>query len=84
MNIFVDFIALILRILYYAIFLRAIVSWFPIDQNNSFVRSLDSMTEPIIEPIRKFLPKFGMFDLSPLIAIILLSFLANALEKASF
>tara|TARA_Y100001970_G_scaffold293704_1_gene442498 strand:- start:5404 stop:5658 length:255 start_codon:yes stop_codon:yes gene_type:complete len=84
MNIFVDFIALILRLLYYAIFLRAIISWFPIDKNNSLVRSLDSITEPIIEPIRKILPTFGMFDLSPLIAIILLSFLSNVLAKASF
>ena len=84
MNIFVDFIALILRILYFSIFLRAINSWFPIDQNISLVRSLDTITEPIIEPIRKILPTFGMFDLSPLIAIILLSFLTNILEKASF
>tara|TARA_Y100000996_G_scaffold394991_1_gene359805 strand:- start:323 stop:577 length:255 start_codon:yes stop_codon:yes gene_type:complete len=84
MNIFVDFVALILRILYFSIFLRAIISWFPIDQNNSLVRSLDTITEPIIEPIRKILPTFGMFDLSPLIAIILLSFLTNILEKASF
>ena len=84
MNIFVDFIALILRILYFSIFLRAIISWFPIDQNNSLVRSLAAITEPIIEPIRKVLPTFGMFDLSPLIAIILLSFLTNILEKASF
>ena len=84
MNIFVDFVALILRILYFSIFLRAIISWFPIDQNNSLVWSLDTITEPIIEPIRKILPTFGMFDLSPLIAIILLSFLTNILEKASF
>ena len=49
MNIFVDFVALILRILYFSIFLRAIISWFPIDQNNSLVRSLDTITEPIIE-----------------------------------
>ncbi len=84
MNIFVDFIALILRLLYFAIFLRAIISWFPIDQNNSLVRSLDSITEPIIEPIRKFMPTLGMFDISPLIAIILLSFLSNILEKATF
>ncbi len=53
MNIFVDFIALILRILYFSIFLRAIISWFPIDQSNSLVRSLDEITEQIIEPIRK-------------------------------
>ena len=84
MNIFVYFVALILRILYFSIFLLAIISWFPIDQNNSLVRSLDTITEPIIEPIRKILPTFGMFDLSPLIAIILLSFLTNILEKASF
>tara|TARA_B110000438_G_C15657852_1_gene582504 strand:+ start:162 stop:356 length:195 start_codon:yes stop_codon:yes gene_type:complete len=64
--------------------MRAIVSWFPIDQNNSLIRSLDSLTEPIIEPIRKILPTFGMLDLSPLVAIILLSSIVRVLESANF
>jgi YggT family protein len=84
LNIFIDFIALIVRLLYFAIFMRAIVSWFPIDQNNSLIRSLDSLTEPIIEPIRKILPTFGMLDLSPLVAIILLSSIVRVLESANF
>jgi YggT family protein len=64
--------------------MRAIVSWFPIDQNNSLIRTLDSLTEPIIEPIRKVLPTFGMLDLSPLVAIILLSSIVRILESANF
>ena len=31
------------------------------------------VTEPILAPIRKVLPSFGMIDFSPLVAILLLS-----------
>ena len=33
---------------------------------------LTQMTEPILAPIRRVLPTFGMLDFSPLVAIILL------------
>ena len=84
MELLTDLLALVIRGLYFAIFIKAIISWFPIDQNGAVVRALNQITEPIIEPIRKILPTFGMLDLAPLVAILLLSFLSRMLESASF
>ena len=42
---------------------------------------LHDITEPILSPLRQFLPRLGMLDLSPLLAIILLNLIANAATK---
>ncbi len=56
-----------------AIFLRAIISWFPIDPRSPLVSVLDQITEPILEPLRRIVPRLGMIDITPLVAILLLS-----------
>lgn len=58
--------------LIWAVILRSLVSWFPIDQSSSLYQVLYRATEPIIEPIRKVMPQTGMIDLSPLGAILML------------
>ena len=42
---------------------------------------LHDITEPILSPLRQFLPRLGMLDLSPLLAIILLNLIANAATR---
>ena len=42
---------------------------------------LHDITEPILAPLRQFLPRLGMLDLSPLLAIILLNLIANAATR---
>jgi YggT family protein len=72
-------------ILSLAIFIRAIVSWFNMDPRSPIIQMLDSVTEPIIGPIRQIMPRLGMIDLSPLVAILLLnvggSFLARFIDN---
>ena len=41
---------------------------------------LDGITEPILDPIRRIMPRIGMLDLSPLVAIILLQFISRGLQ----
>ncbi len=60
-----------------AIFIRAIISWFPIDPRSSLVTVLDQITEPILEPLRRIVPRLGMIDITPLVAILLLSFVGQ-------
>ncbi len=68
------------QILSIAIFLRAILSWFPnISRYNPMVEMLYQVTEPILVPLRRVLPSMGMMDLSPLIAMILLQFVPSML-----
>ena len=70
-------------ILYWLIIIRALISWVNPDPYNPIVQFLHSVTEPILYPIRKFLPftfRLGI-DLSPIIAIFILIFLQSFLVR---
>ena len=79
---------LIIDILYalmFAIFARVIVSWFVPQSggvNNPIVRIIFQITEPILGPIRKVLPRTGMFDFAPMIAMITLGVIISILKDA--
>ncbi|MEX2247372.1 MAG: YggT family protein [Dehalococcoidia bacterium] len=64
-----------------AIFGRAILSWFNMDPRSPLIQALNSVTEPILEPIRRIMPRLGMIDLSPLVAILLLQFVSAGLQQ---
>lgn len=61
-----------LNLLTWAIIARSLLSWFPVDQSSTLYQMLHRVTEPIIEPIRRYMPSTGMMDMSPLMAIIAL------------
>lgn len=61
-----------LQIMFWAIIARSLLSFFPIDQSSPLFQLLHRVTEPIIEPIRRVMPQTGMFDLSPMVAIIMI------------
>ena len=67
---------------YIAIFARIIISWFPTGGNNPIVAFIYAVTEPILAPIRRVVPKFGMFDLTPMIALILIAIIQSVLVSA--
>jgi YggT family protein len=62
----------LLDILAFAIFIRAILSWFPVGAGNPVVTFFNWVTDPLIAPIRRVLPRTGMMDLSPMVAIVLI------------
>ncbi len=68
----VGLVEVLLTIIWFAIFARAIISWFPIDQNGPVVRALDAITEPVLEPLRRVVPRVGMIDITPMVAILLI------------
>jgi YggT family protein len=61
------------------LFLRALISWFPIDRSSGIVRILLLLTEPVVEPIRAILPPMGMLDLSPMVAMLIILALRQVL-----
>ena len=75
-------IALILQLLSLAIFIRALLSWVSPDPHNPIVRALDSITEPILQPLRQIVPRVGMIDITPLVAIVLLQVIAALLRSS--
>ena len=58
-----------------AIFIRIIFSWIGMDPENPVAIFMREITEPILAPLRQFIPRIGMLDLTPMVAIILLNFI---------
>ena len=76
-------IVLVFQILWWAILIRVILSWLPmagirIDPYNPAVQLLSSITDPILEPLRKY-TTVGMIDLSPIVALIGLQLIQSIL-----
>ena len=61
---------------------QAIISWVRPDPYNPIVRFLYAVTEPVLRPIRRYLPSWGGFDFSPLIVLLALVFLQEFLIKS--
>ena len=62
---------ILLDLLTMLILLRVILSWFRHDAHG-LMNLLYQATEPILAPIRRAIPAFGVYDLSPLIALVLI------------
>ena len=69
----------VLHIFAFVILARALLAWFPGARRSQLGVILFNVTEPILAPLRRILPTFGMMDLSPLVAIIVLQVIARVL-----
>ena len=78
MTILFNLIRILCEVLTFAIFFRAILSWFS-PRPNTLTIILDKITEPMLAPLRRIIPRAGMFDFTPLVAIILLQLIAYLL-----
>ena len=72
------FVQILVIILIIAVFLRVIFSWIAIDPGNPLYTIVHEVTEPILAPIRQFLPNFGGLDLSPMAASFILIIILRA------
>ncbi|WP_026370406.1 YggT family protein [Kallotenue papyrolyticum] len=71
----ITFFSLLFQVLYIAILARIILSFIDVQGQWRITHILHEITEPILAPIRRVVPTIGMFDFSPLIAILLLNLL---------
>lgn len=67
------FIVVLARVLNIAILLRVFLSWVPVNPGSRFARFIVEITEPIMGPIRRLVPSLGGLDISPIIALLLIS-----------
>jgi YggT family protein len=65
-----------------AMFVRAIASWFRIDERYAIIRFLARLTDPFITPVRRVVRPVGFIDLSFFIAWFMLSTLQLLLLQA--
>ncbi len=66
------FIRILFDVLTMLILLRVVVSWYFPRSTNILVVILHRVTEPLLAPLRRIIPRFGPLDFSPLVAVILL------------
>ncbi len=58
--------------------IRVVLSWIGYDPSNPLHSFIHEITEPILAPIRSIMPRIGMFDLSPMVALFALTFIFRA------
>ena len=67
----------VIDLLTWAIIARAILSWFTVSPVNPISVFLTRVTEPVLAPVRRYIPRTGTLDLAPFVAIVLLQFVVK-------
>lgn len=71
----------LITILTMAIFGQVIMSWISPRGSDPVSKVLFQITEPILGPLRRVIPPMGMFDLSPMIALLVLNIVGRQLVR---
>ena len=71
-----------LQIFQFLILVRVILSWVvsPLSRN-PWVEMVRRVTDPILTPLRSVLPDLGPIDISPIVALVLLSLLQGLIAR---
>ncbi|RLC58963.1 MAG: YggT family protein [Chloroflexi bacterium] len=67
-----DLLALLLTVFLVAVIIQVILSWVSPGHYNPVIGLVNRIAEPVLRPIRKFIPPLGGIDLTPLFASLLL------------
>lgn len=65
-------VGLVLKLYFWGILIMVIASWIAPGNYNPALSLLQQLIEPVMKPIRKLLPDMGGFDISPIIAFLLI------------
>ena len=82
MNPFLWLILTVIDIYFWIILAMVVLSWLVgfnvVNRSNPFVRqvgtALERLTEPLLRPIRRFMPDLGGIDLSPIVLLVAMQF----------
>ena len=85
---FVNLLYRILDVYYYILIINIILSWLiafnVLNTYNRFVGMIlyatQRLTNPLLNPIRRFLPNLGGLDISPIVLILLIFFIKDSLR----
>jgi YggT family protein len=85
-------IIILLDVLWWIIIIQAVLSWLIafniINMSSDFVRTvltaLDRMTAPIYNPIRRIMPDLGALDLSPMVVLLAILIIRQAILPPLF
>ncbi len=76
-----EYIGWLYQIYFYMIIAYVLLSWLPNARDSFIGQLLGKLVEPYLSPFRRLIPPIGgMIDISPIVAIIALRFVAMGLE----
>ncbi len=78
---FYNFLNVLFNVITFAIFGRVILSWLDPMGGWAVTKIVRDITEPILAPIRKILPPTGMFDLSPVIVLVIIQVIQSVVLR---
>jgi len=77
-----NFLQMLVTAVWLLVLGRVLLSWCDPSRQNRVSQLLIQATEPILSPVRRLLPRSGMFDLSAFVVLIVLGTLMRAIARA--
>ena len=71
-SLLLQLINLVFTLYTFAIIARALLPWLRISEYHPLMRFLIRITEPVLAPLRRYIPPVGGLDFTPVIALIVL------------
>lgn len=83
MDLILDVISQVIFLYSVFLIIYIFMSWVPSTRETAIGRFLERICEPYLEPFRKIIPPFGMIDISPIVAILVLNLARNGIAIIS-
>jgi YggT family protein len=80
MNILLRLVNLAFTLYSLAFIARALLSWFRISYYHPVARFLIRITEPLLAPLRRYIPPVGGLDFTPMVALLILWLVEQLLQ----
>jgi YggT family protein len=81
MNPIIQLLKLVLNIFQIILLIRVLMSYFPqLDRSHPIARFIEQITEPILAPVRQFIPPQQGIDFSPLVVFVIIFLLQSFLR----
>lgn len=72
MLVLIQLVQLLFGLYSFAIIARVFTSWMQVDPYHPVIQFLYRITEPVLAPLRSWIPPIGMADISPMVALFIL------------
>lgn len=88
MRVILEIVLIVLDIYWWVVLATIVLSWLIafniLNTRNELVntvnRALNSLTEPVLRPIRRYMPKFSGIDISPIVLFILIYLVQRVIQ----
>ncbi len=80
----IDLVKVIIWVYIISLLIQAVMSWVGSAHGNPVAPLIDSLTRPLLNPVRRVIPNIGALDLSPLVVILALNILLIIINNIQF